>query len=83
VVLNKLVVRTVSIGKHLYVLEDILTICNFLARAYPQFLFWILEALSFDVFYLIDCIVFLFPPFEPLVEKVQHCEVERPNVVSP
>ena len=63
-------------------LEYLLDLDDVPCCAYPQFFSGIAETLSLYVSYLSDRVVSLLSPLQFLVEKVEHCEIKRPDIVA-
>jgi len=40
------------------------------------------QTLVLDILHLVNCVVSLLAPFQLLVQKVEHCEIETPDIVS-
>ena len=54
---------------------------NRLARANPETPPRPLQTLCLDILHLVDSVVTLLAPLKLLIQKVQHREVQAPNVV--
>ena len=63
--------------------HDLLYLLDSFCRTDPELALWALEALSLDVLDLDDGEVSLLPPLKLLIEKIEHSEVQTPQIVAP
>ena len=78
---DEFIVWLVLVLEALQVVEDVLHFFQVLGFD-PQFLVWLAQALSLDVFHFLHGVFLLFSPLEFFIEEVKDDKVETPEVVS-
>lgn len=80
---NFVVVWTAFILQAVDEIKNGLNLWHVARRAHPESSVRIFKAARLDVFHLIYCVVPLFAPLQFFIQKIEHCEIKGPKVVTP
>jgi len=82
VVDHVLIIGDVSVAQLMNLIEDLVHFLHHLGRAHPELALRVSQALCLYFFDLNDSEVSLLTPLKLFVQKVEHCEVKTPHVVT-
>lgn len=81
VVVNQVIVGAIGVIQGHDVIKNALDVGDVAGGPGPELLARVLEVLGLDVAHLVDRVIPLLAPLELFIQKVQHREVEGPDVV--